>query len=80
MNLEMKCHIMTLKNTPIYINKEFISEYNYWIIKPSDLYQGKYIEINNNLKEIYKICKRMFQGVDKRLFIKEETNNESKEK
>ena len=62
-------HLIDLKNTPIYINKEFISEYNYWIIKPSDLYQGKCIEINNDYKEIFKICKKMFQGVDKRIII-----------
>ena len=69
-----------LKYTPLYIDKEFLSEYNYWIIKPSDLYQGMCIEINNNMKEIFKICKKMFQGVDKRLLINninEEENNEN---
>ena len=62
-------NFLELKNTPLYIDKEFLSEYNYWIIKPSDLYQGMCIEINNNMKEIFKICKKMFQGVDKRLLI-----------
>ena len=73
-------NLINLNNTPIFINKEFLSEYNYWIIKPSDLYQGKCIEINNNCNEIFKICKKMFQGVDKRLLINninEEENNEN---
>ena len=68
-----------LKYTPLYIDKEFLSEYNYWIIKPSDLYQGMCIEINNNMKDIFKICKKMFQGVDKRLLIEniDEPNSEN---
>ena len=62
-------NFLNLKNTPLYISKEFLSEYNYWIIKPSDLYQGKCIEINNDCNEIYKLCKKMFQGIDMRLII-----------
>ena len=75
-------NFLELKYTPLYIEKEFLSEYNYWIIKPSDLYQGMCIEINNNMKDIFKICKKMFQGVDKRLLIDniDEPNNENNEK
>ena len=75
-------NFLELKYTPLYIDKEFLSEYNYWIIKPSDLYQGMCIEINNNMKDIFKICKKMFQGVDKRLLIDniDEPNNENNEK
>ena len=51
----------------IYINKNFLSEKNYWIIKPTDLYQGKGIEISNNYEEIEKKCKNLFRGVDKRI-------------
>ena len=49
----------------INFNKNFISDKNYWIIKPPDLYQGKCIEISNNFDEIQKKCKKMFKGVDK---------------
>ena len=51
----------------ININKNFLSDKNYWIIKPTDLYQGKCIEISNNCDEIEKKCKNMFRGVDKRI-------------
>ena len=49
----------------INFNKNFISDKNYWIIKPPDLYQGKCIEISDNFEEIQKKCKKMFKGVDK---------------
>ena len=49
----------------INFNKNFISDKNYWIIKPPDLYQGKCIEICNNFDDIQKKCKKMFKGVDK---------------
>ena len=49
----------------INFNKNFISDKNYWIMKPPDLYQGKCIEICNNFEEIQKKCKKMFKGVDK---------------
>ena len=55
-----------LENQYININKNFLSDKNYWIIKPPDLYQGKCIEISNNFDEISKTCKNMFKGVDKR--------------
>jgi len=51
----------------ININKNFLSEQNYWIIKPTDLYQGKCIEISNNYEEIEKKCKNLFRGVDRRI-------------
>jgi hypothetical protein len=54
-----------LENQYININKNFLSNKNYWIIKPPDLYQGRCIEISNNFDEINKICKNMFKGVDK---------------
>ena len=58
-----------LKNTPIYINKNFLSEKNYWILKPTDLYKGICIEISNNYEEIVKKCKKMFKGVDKTFLL-----------
>ena len=51
----------------ININKNFLSEKNYWIIKPTNLYQGKCIEISNNYDELEKKCKNIFRGVDKRI-------------
>ena len=57
----------SLKNQYININKNFLSTKNYWIIKPTDLYQGKCIEISNSYDEIVKKCRNIFKGVDKRL-------------
>ena len=51
----------------ININKNFLSEKNYWIIKPTDLYQGKCIQIENDYDIIEKKCKNLFRGVDKRI-------------
>ena len=56
-----------LQNQIIYINKNFLSNKNYWILKPPDLYQGKCIEISNDFNEINKKCKNMFKGVNKAL-------------
>ena len=55
-----------MKNQIIYINKNFLSHKNYWMLKPTDLYQGKCIEISDSFDEISKKCKKMFTGVDKR--------------
>ena len=57
----------TLNNQYLFINKNYLSNKNYWILKPTDLYQGKCIEISNNFEEIFKKCKNMFKGVDRRL-------------
>ena len=65
----------------IYINKNFLSDKNYWIVKPTDLYQGKCIDIFNNFEQIYKKCKNIFRGVDKRikpdLSVKEEDDSDN---
>ena len=57
----------SINNQYIYIDKNYLSQKNYWILKPTDLYQGKCIEICNNFEEISKKCKNMFKGVDRRL-------------
>ena len=54
-----------LERQYININKNFLSEKNYWILKPTDLYQGKCIEICNSFEEINKKCKNLFKGVEK---------------
>ena len=56
-----------LENQYININKNFLSDKNYWILKPPDLYQGKCIQISDDFAEISKLIKNMFKGVDKRL-------------
>ena len=68
----------SLQNQKIFINKNFLSHRNYWIIKPTDLYQGKCIEISNSFSEISKKCKKMFMGVDKT--AKPESLEESKKR
>ena len=64
----------------ININKNFLSDKNYWIVKPTDLYQGKCIELCENFKQIYKKCKNIFRGVDKRILpeitIKEDEDSD----
>ena len=62
-----------LKNQYIYIDKNFISNKNYWIIKPPDLYQGKCIEICDSFEQLVKLSKNIFKGVDKKL-IPEQLN------
>ena len=57
----------TVDKQYIYINKNFLSQQNYWIIKPIDLYQGKCIEICNDYEQLEKKCKNLFRGVDKRI-------------
>ena len=65
-----------LKRQYINLDKNFLSKKNYWILKPTDLYQGKCIEISNSFEEISKKCRNMFKGVEKtfvpELIIKEE--------
>ena len=65
-----------LKRQYINIDKNFLSKKNYWILKPTDLYQGKCIEISNSFEEISKKCRNMFKGVEKtfvpEIIIKEE--------
>ena len=69
-----------LNNQYIFINKNFLSKKNYWILKPTDLYQGKCIEICNSFEEINKKCRNMFKGVEKKfipeLIIKEEESDD----
>ena len=59
-----------LNNQIIYFNKNFISDKNHWILKPTDMYQGKYIEISNTYDDVCKKCLNMFKGVKSNL-IKE---------
>ena len=75
--------IESLKKQYIFINKNFLSNKNYWILKPTDLYQGKCIEISNSFEEIYKMCKNIFRGVDKRIkpqLEEDETDNNNNNK
>ena len=54
---------INLKNQIIYFNKNYLSNFNYWLIKPTDLYQGKFVKIFNKFEEISKYCKNMFRGI-----------------
>ena len=69
-------NFQSLNKQYININRNFLSCKNYWILKPTDLYQGKCIEICSDFEEISKKCKNMFKGVEKKfipeLIIKEE--------
>lgn len=54
-----------LENTPIFIPKTFISDKNYWVIKPNDLCQGKCIKLCNDKVKILKKMKKYFMGIDR---------------
>ena len=66
-----------INNQFINFNKNYISDKNYWIIKPPDLYQGKCIELSDNFEEIKKKCKKLFKGVDKTIMADFEYEDDS---
>ena len=49
----------------IYISPSFTSEFNYWIVKPPDLFQGMGIKVFNDFKEIKNHCQNLFNGIEK---------------
>ena len=49
----------------IYIHESFISNYNYWIVKPPDLFQGMGIKVFKDFKEIKDHCDNLFRGIEK---------------
>ena len=49
----------------IYIDPKFISEYNYWIVKPPGLFQGMGIKVFKDFKEIKSHCQMIFNGIEK---------------
>ena len=49
----------------IYIPPSFISEFNYWIVKPPDLFQGMGIKVFKDFKEIKNHCQNLFTGIEK---------------
>ena len=49
----------------IYIHDSFTSNYNYWIVKPPDLFQGMGIKIFKDFKEIKEHCENLFRGIEK---------------
>ena len=49
----------------IYISPSFTSEFNYWIVKPPDLFQGMGIKVFNDFKEIKSHCQNLFNGIEK---------------
>ena len=49
----------------IYIHNSFTSNYNYWIVKPPDLFQGMGIKVFKNFKQINEHCQILFKGIEK---------------
>ena len=49
----------------IYIDPNFTSEFNYWIIKPPDLFQGMGIKVSKDFTEIKDHCQALFTGIEK---------------
>ena len=58
-------------NLKIYIPYSHFIDSNLWIVKPTDLCQGKCLEVLDDLKKIYKKIKQFFNGI--------EVQNESEE-
>ncbi len=52
-------------NSEIYFPSTHYSGKNLWIIKPTDLWGGKCIQISDSILEIEKIIKKFFDGVEK---------------
>lgn len=50
--------------TLMYIDSQFLSQKNYWILKPVDLYKGMGIQISNNIVEMKKLSRKILIGVD----------------
>ena len=46
-------------------NENFTSNYNYWIVKPPDLFQGMGIKVLKDFKEINAHCQNIFNGIEK---------------
>ena len=55
--------IQNLRN--LYIPANHFADKNLWILKPEDLYQGKCMNLLNNLEMINKKMKKYFSGVQK---------------
>ena len=49
----------------ISINENFTSNYNYWIVKPPDLFQGMGIKVFKDFKDINEHCQNLFKGIEK---------------
>ena len=49
----------------IYIAPNFISQYNYWIVKPPGLFQGMGIKVLKDFKEIKNHCQMIFNGIER---------------
>lgn len=47
-------------NVYVYVPYSFLSNQNYWIIKPNNLYQGKCITISNDINSIGKMIHNLF--------------------
>ncbi len=54
-----------MNHTFIYIDKAFLSQQNYFIIKPINLYQGLGIKVTNSIDEIVKQAHVLFTGMEK---------------
>jgi len=52
------------ENLKIYIPYTHFINNNLWIVKPTDLCQGKCLEVLDDLKKIYKKVKQFFNGIE----------------
>ena len=66
-------------NNIIYLPSTHITDKNLWIIKPSDLCQGKGMEVYDDLNKIHKKTKQFFNGVVVNNLIQEDDQEDKKE-
>jgi len=52
------------ENLTVYIPETHFFEKNLWIVKPTDLCQGKCLEVLDDLKKIFKKIKQFFNGLE----------------
>lgn len=83
-SLEHREYVLTNKTTScVSISDSYLYENNVnnkktvWILKPSDLFGGKCIQIINNCDDIEKLLRKFFEGIEKKVILEDEaiTNN-----
>jgi hypothetical protein len=74
-----KCDInnMSYGNCQISIPETHYSGKNLWLVKPTDLFGGKCIQISDSLQEIEKIVKKFYEGIEKKVTEESETESSS---
>lgn len=66
-------------NTEIKIPESHFTGNNLWLLKPTNLFGGRCIEISDSLDKLEKLIKKFFEGINRSTKIKEEDVEDSLE-